>query len=61
MSSRTKGRISAILLVVFLSTNAAIAAPRRDAGSPGGVLAQLIHLVKKLLPSPMDDPQYPHP
>jgi hypothetical protein len=57
---KSKVRISAILLVVLLSSNAAIAAPRRDAGS-SGVFAQLIHLVKKLLPVTTDDPSFPRP
>jgi len=57
---KPKGRISAILLVVFLSTNAATAAPRRDPGSPS-VLAELVQLVKKLLPITTTDPDFPHP
>jgi hypothetical protein len=57
---KSKGRISALLLVVLFSANIAAAAPRRDTGETG-VFAKLIHLVKKLLPSPADEPTFPRP
>ena len=58
---KPKVRISAILLAALFSANLAIASPRTHPGDPGGVLARLVHLVKRLLPSPMDDPSFPRP
>ena len=64
MSTRSKVRVAACILVVALGTSVASAAPKRE-DAPDGVLGRIEQIVKHirkvLLPKPFDDPSFPKP
>jgi hypothetical protein len=64
MSTRSKVRVAACLVIVALSTNVLSAAPRRQS-APDSVFAKIERIVKQirniLLPTPLDDPSFPKP
>jgi hypothetical protein len=64
MSTRSKTRVAAFVLLIALTSGIASAAPKRQEPQDGffGRLGQIVNQIRKILhPVPFDDPSFPKP
>jgi len=64
MSTRSKARVAAFVLLIALTSGIASAAPKRQDPQDGffSRLGQIVNQIRKILhPVPFDDPSFPKP